>query len=52
MKPRMTPAVAYCSRLSSLVSLESNNADNIGEKVRALNVEIPIENRIVAANCL
>ena len=31
---------------------ESSSADSIGEKVRALNVEMPMEKRIVAANCL
>ena len=34
-----------------LVSRASSSAESIGENVRALNVEIPME-RIVAANCL
>ncbi|CAI8262097.1 MAG: Uncharacterised protein [Prochlorococcus marinus str. MIT 9313] len=46
------PEIAYVLRPGAVPSRPKSKAESMGEKVKALKVEIAIAKIIVAANCL
>ena len=52
INPMTAPEIAYVLRPGAVPSRPKSKAESMGEKVKALKVEIAIAKIIVAANCL